>query len=72
MDLGAGRDCGSGAATASAGTAAIKPDAAIPAAWTNSRLFVFLAMIAPQKHVVIALNRHSPGAPWLERNIAIF
>jgi hypothetical protein len=43
--LGAGR---TPCAAAVIGTAAaIIPDAANPATWTNSRLFVFLAMFAP-------------------------
>src|SRR6266404_7644825 len=50
--LGAGR--ASRSAAASEPAAAISPDAANPATWTNSRLFVFPVMIAPRKLQVLA------------------
>jgi hypothetical protein len=55
--LGAGRASRSAAARGPA--AAINPDAASPATWTNSRLFVLLAIIAPQKLRSFTLNRRS-------------
>src|SRR5258708_30179805 len=66
--LGAGR--ASRSAAASGPAAATNPDAASPATRTNSRLFVFLAMITPQV-VVSTLNRHSQD-DLVERNITIF
>src|SRR5262245_48469071 len=53
----AARACGSGVAPASEPpVATTSPDAASPATCTNSRLFVFLAIVAPQNVL------RSPGA----------